>query len=110
METPMIDLVPLVREFSDVFPTNLLGIPPNRDIDFDIDLVWDTRPISIPPYRTAPIELRELKEKLLEFLKKWFFRLRVPPYDALMLFVKTKDGSMWMRIDYRRLNKVIINI
>ncbi|XP_049371627.1 uncharacterized protein LOC125836498 [Solanum verrucosum] len=60
-EGPSIDLVPVVREFADVFPTDLLGLPPNRDIDFVIDLEPDTRPISISPYRMAPAKLRELR-------------------------------------------------
>ena len=57
----------IVREFLDVFPADLSGMPPDRDIDFCIDLEPDTRPtrpISIPPYRMAPAELRELKAQL----------------------------------------------
>lgn len=63
-EAPTIDLVPVVRDLSDVFPIDLSGMPPNKDIDFGIDLVPGTQPISIPPYRMAPAELNELKEQL----------------------------------------------
>ncbi|XP_070054523.1 uncharacterized protein [Nicotiana tomentosiformis] len=62
VETPTIDSVPVVQEFSDVFPSNLPGMPPDRDIDFNIDLARGIQPISIPPYRMAPKELKELKE------------------------------------------------
>ncbi|XP_070016939.1 uncharacterized protein [Nicotiana sylvestris] len=63
-ETVGIENVPVVREFSDVFPEDLPGLPPIREIDFGIDLLPDTHPISIPPYRMAPTELRELKQQL----------------------------------------------
>ncbi|XP_070010085.1 uncharacterized protein [Nicotiana sylvestris] len=69
-ETPSIDSVPVVREFPDVFPTDLPAMPPDRDIDFGIDLVLDTQPISIPSYRMAPVELKQLKEELQELLDK----------------------------------------
>ncbi|XP_070049157.1 uncharacterized protein [Nicotiana tomentosiformis] len=62
--TPTIDSVPVVRDFSDVFPADLPGMPPYRDIDFGIDMVLGTQSISIPPYRMAPAELKELKEQL----------------------------------------------
>ncbi|XP_070026438.1 uncharacterized protein [Nicotiana sylvestris] len=74
VESPMIDSVPVVREFADVFPSNLPGTPPDRNIDFCIDLAPSTQPISIPPYRMAPKELKELKEKLEELLAKGFVR------------------------------------
>ncbi|XP_070051420.1 uncharacterized protein [Nicotiana tomentosiformis] len=61
-ETPALDSVPVVREFFDGFPADLPGMPPDRDIDFGIDLVPGTQPISTSPYRMAPKELRELKE------------------------------------------------
>ncbi|XP_070013954.1 uncharacterized protein [Nicotiana sylvestris] len=63
-ETSSIDSVPVVRDFPDVFPVDLPGMPPDRDIDFGIDLVLGTKPISIPPYRMAPAELKELKEQV----------------------------------------------
>ncbi|XP_070054725.1 uncharacterized protein [Nicotiana tomentosiformis] len=69
-ETPTIDSVPVVREFSDVFPSDFPGIPPDCDIDFCIDLTLSTQPISILPYRMAPKELKELKKHLEELLAK----------------------------------------
>ena len=73
-----------------------------------VDLESGTRPISIPPYRMAPAELRELKEQLQELLNKGFIRPSASPWGAPVLFVKKKDGSFRMCIDYRQLNKVTI--
>ncbi|XP_070035461.1 uncharacterized protein [Nicotiana tomentosiformis] len=67
-ESPTIDSVPVVQEFANVFPSNLPGMSPDRDIDFCIDLALGTHPISFPPYRMAPKELKELKEQLEELL------------------------------------------
>ncbi|XP_070025343.1 uncharacterized protein [Nicotiana sylvestris] len=100
--------VPVVNEFLEVFPDKLLGIPPDREIDFEIDVLPDTQPISIPPYRMAPAELRELKEQLKDLLEKGFIRLSVSSWGAPVLFVRKKDGSLRMCIDYRQLNKVAI--
>ena len=108
IETPMLESIPGVSEFSEVFPTDLPGLPPDRDIDFCIDVEPGTRPISIPPYRMAPAELKELKEQLQDLLSKGFIRPSVSPWGAPVLFVKKKDGSMRMCIDYRQLNKVTI--
>ncbi|XP_049378066.1 LOW QUALITY PROTEIN: uncharacterized protein LOC125842802 [Solanum stenotomum] len=107
-EDSSVDSVPVVREFADVFPTDLPGLPPDRDIDFAIDLEPDTRPISIPPYRMAPAELRELSAQLEDLLGKGFIRPSVSPWGAPVLFVKKKDGTMRMCIDYRQLNKVTV--
>ncbi|WMV45517.1 hypothetical protein MTR67_038902 [Solanum verrucosum] len=63
-----LESVPVVREFPKVFPDDLPSIPPRREIDFGIDLLLDTQPISIPPYRIAPAELKELKEQLKDLL------------------------------------------
>ncbi|XP_075096415.1 uncharacterized protein LOC142174508 [Nicotiana tabacum] len=78
-ETVSIENVPVVREFSDVFPEDLPGLPPIREINFGIDLLPDTQPISIPPYRIAPAELRELKQQLQDLLDKCFIRPSVSP-------------------------------
>ncbi|XP_070050959.1 uncharacterized protein [Nicotiana tomentosiformis] len=107
-ETISIENVLVVREFSDVFPEDLLGLPPVREIDFGIDLTPDTQPISILPYRMAPAKLRELKQKLQNLLDKGFIRPSVSPLGAPVLFVKKKDGSLRMCIDYRQLNKITI--
>ncbi|XP_070056250.1 uncharacterized protein [Nicotiana tomentosiformis] len=93
-ETSAIDSVPVVREFSDVFPSDLPGIPPDRDIDFCIDLALGTQPISITPYRMVPKELKELKEQLEELLAKGFVKPSVSLWGAPVLFVKKKEGHM----------------
>ena len=107
-QVPSIESVSIVREFLDVFPADLPGMPPDRDIDFSIDLEPGTRPISIPPYRMAPAELRDLKAQLQELLSKGFIRPSASPWGAPVLFVKKKDKSFRMCIDYRQLNKVNI--
>ncbi|XP_070015394.1 uncharacterized protein [Nicotiana sylvestris] len=99
--------VPVGKEFLEVFPDKLPGIPSDREIDFGIDVLPDTRTISIPPYRMAPAELRELKEQLKDLLEKGFIRPSVSPWGAPVLFVRKKDGSLRMCIDYRQLNKQV---
>ncbi|KAH0765510.1 hypothetical protein KY285_001381 [Solanum tuberosum] len=108
IEAPSIESIHVVSEFSEVFPNDLPGIPPDRNIDFCIDLEPGTRPISIPPYRMAPAELRELKAQIQELLDKGFIRPSASPWGAPVLFVKKKNGSMRMCIDYRQLNRVTI--
>ena len=93
---PSIKSISIVREFLHAFPADLPGMPPDRDIDFCIDLEAGTRPISIPPYRIAPAELRELKSHLQELLGKGFIRPSASSWGAPILFVKKKDGSFWM--------------
>ena len=78
-QVPSIEEVSIVREFLDVFTADLPGMPPDRDIDFCIDLEPGTRPISIPSYRIAPAELRELKAQLQELLRKGFIRPSASP-------------------------------
>ncbi|XP_070005586.1 uncharacterized protein [Nicotiana sylvestris] len=107
-EPPALQSVPIVREFLEVFPDDLPGLPPERIIDVGIDLMPDTQPISIPPYRMAPAELNELREQLKDLLDKGFIRPSVSPWGAPVLFVKKKDGSLRMCVDYRQLNKVTI--
>ena len=98
----------VVREFPDVFPNDLLDLPPEREVEFTIDLVLGTNPISKAPYRMAPIELKELKVQLQELLDKGFIKPGVSPWGSPVLFVKKKDGSMRLCIDYRELNKVTV--
>ncbi|KAL4017118.1 hypothetical protein IC575_024792 [Cucumis melo] len=99
---------PVVREYPDVFPDELPGLPPPREIDFAIELEPDTAPISRAPYRMASAELKELKVQLQELLDKGFIRPSVSPWGALVFFVKMKDGSMRLCTDYRELNKVTV--
>ena len=81
-ETPTIESVSVVNEFLDVFLEDLSGIPPEREIEFGIDLLPNTQPISIPPYRMAPAELKELKEQLKDLLEKSFIRPSISPWGA----------------------------
>ncbi|XP_074347185.1 uncharacterized protein LOC141686018 [Apium graveolens] len=97
--------IPIVREFSDVFPEELPGMPPDREIYFTIDLIPSVVPISKSPYRMAPSEMKELMVQLKEMLEKKIIRPSVSPWGAPVLFVKKKDGSMRLCIDYRELNK-----
>ena len=99
---------PIVCDFPDVFPDELPGLPPVREIEFKIDLIPGTNPISIPPYRLAPAELEELRKQIDELKEKGFIRDSSSPWGAPALFVPKKDGSMRMCIDYRKLNRVTI--
>ena len=91
----------IVKEFPDVFPDDISGLPPNREVEFTIDLIPGTEPISIPPYRMAPVELKELKAQLEELLSKGFIRPSISPWGAPVLFLKKKDESLRLCIDYR---------
>ena len=93
--------IPIVREFLDVFPDDISGLPPDREIEFVIELIPGTEPISIPPYRMKPAELKELKAQMEELLSKGFIRPSTSSWGAPVLFVKKKDGSLLLCIDYR---------
>nr|GEW86779.1 retrotransposon protein, putative, Ty3-gypsy subclass [Tanacetum cinerariifolium] len=105
---PSLKTHPIVQDFSDVFPEELPRIPPEREVEFVIELISGTQPISKAPYRIAPIELKELKEQLQELLDLGFIRPSVSPWGAPILFVKKKDGSMRLCIEYRDLKRVTI--
>ncbi|KAG8499137.1 hypothetical protein CXB51_005567 [Gossypium anomalum] len=103
-----IESVPVVCEFPDVFPEELPGLPPVREVEFGIELTPGTTPISIAPYRMAPLELKELKTQLQELTDKGFARPSSSPWGAPVLSVKKKDRSMRLCIDYWQLNKVTV--
>ena len=98
----------VVCKFLDVFPEELTGLPPDRKIKFKIDLLPRTIQISKVPYQMAPVKLKEFKQQLQELLDKKFSPPSYSPWGALVLFVKKKEGSMKMCIDYCELNKVTI--
>nr|GEZ91128.1 hypothetical protein [Tanacetum cinerariifolium] len=100
--------IPVVCEFPDVFPEDLSGLPPSREIEFCIDLIHGAMPVAKSPYRLAPTEMQELANQLKELQDKGFIRPSSSPCRAPVLFMKKKDGSFRMCIDYRELNKLTI--
>nr|GEY36933.1 putative reverse transcriptase domain, aspartic peptidase domain protein [Tanacetum cinerariifolium] len=109
LESPNIKNLFVVREFVDVFPDELPGLPSAKEIEFGIELIPGAEPISKAPYRMAPVELKELKEQLQEMLENGFIRPSVSPWGAPVLFVKKKDGSMRLSINYHELNRITIH-
>jgi hypothetical protein len=108
MEAKPLEGVPVVNEYPDVFPEELPGMPPDRDIELVIDLIPGTSPIAKRPYRMATSELTELKKQLDELQRIGLIRPSSSPWGAPVLFVKKKDGSMRLCVDYRALNEVTI--
>jgi hypothetical protein len=97
-----------VKEYIDVFPKELLGMPPHREIEFVIDLALGTAPIAKRPYKMATTELAELKKQLNELEQKGYIRPSSSSWGAQILFVKKKYGSMRLCVDYRALNEVTV--
>ena len=102
--------IPVIKEFPDMFPKELSGLPPEREADLAIEVLYGTTPISRAPYRMTPTELKELKTQLQELLDKGFVRPSVSPWGALVFFVKKKDGTLRMCIDYQKIYKIIVKI
>nr|GEZ45187.1 retrotransposon protein, putative, Ty3-gypsy subclass [Tanacetum cinerariifolium] len=98
----------VVQEFPEVFPEDLLGIPPTQQVEYQIDLIPGAAPVARAPYRLAPSKMKELAEQLQKLTDKGFIRPSSSPWGAPVLFVKKKDGSFWMCIDYRELNKLTV--
>nr|GEX55096.1 putative reverse transcriptase domain-containing protein [Tanacetum cinerariifolium] len=98
--------VPVIRDSPEVFPEELPGLPPSRQVEFRIDLVPGAAPVARALYRLAPSEMRELSVQLQELLEKGFIRLSSSPWGAPVLFEKKKDRSFKMCVDYRELNKL----
>ncbi|GJS73809.1 putative reverse transcriptase domain-containing protein [Tanacetum coccineum] len=94
------------RESMDRF--RCIGLPPEHEVEFTIKLIPGAQPISKAPYKMAPVELKELNDQLQELLERGFIRPSVSPWGAPVLFVKKKDGSMRLCIDYRELNRIIV--
>ncbi|GJV93140.1 putative reverse transcriptase domain-containing protein [Tanacetum coccineum] len=107
-EKKRLEDVPIVQDFPEVFPEDLPGLPPTRQVEFQIDLVLGAAPVARAPYRLASSEMKELSEKLKELSDKGLLRPSSLPWGAPVLFVKKKDGSFWMCIDYWELNKLTV--
>ncbi|GJT91305.1 putative reverse transcriptase domain-containing protein [Tanacetum coccineum] len=100
-EKKRLEDVPIVRDFPEVFYKDLPGLPPTRQVEFQIDLIPGAAPVARAPYRLAPSEMKELSDQLKELSDKGFIRPSSSPWGAPVLFVKKKDGSFRMCIDYR---------
>ncbi|GJV99314.1 putative reverse transcriptase domain-containing protein [Tanacetum coccineum] len=100
--------VPIILDFPEVFLEDLPGLPPARLVEFQIDLIPGAAPVARAPYRLAPSEMKELSEQLQELSDKGFIRPSSSPWGAPILFVKKKDGSFRMCIDYRELNMLTV--
>ncbi|GKD11766.1 putative reverse transcriptase domain-containing protein [Tanacetum coccineum] len=98
----------VVREFLEVFPKDLPGLPPVRQVEFQIDLIPGPAPVARAPYRLTPSDMQELSNQLQELADRGFIRPSTSPWGAPVLFVKKKDGYFIMCIDYRELNKLIV--
>ncbi|GJS35364.1 putative reverse transcriptase domain-containing protein [Tanacetum coccineum] len=104
----LLEDIPVVREFSEVFPEDLPGLSPVRQVGFQIDLIPGTTLVARAPYRLAPSEMQELSNQLQELSDRGFIRPSTSPWGAPVLFVKKKDGSFRMCINYRELNKLTV--
>ncbi|KAI3798882.1 hypothetical protein L1987_34166 [Smallanthus sonchifolius] len=100
--------IPVIKDFPEVFPEDFPGLPPAHQVEFRIDLVPGANPVAKSPYRLAPSEMQELSSQLRELSDKGFIRPSVSPWGAPVLFVKKKDGSFRMCIDYRELDKLTV--
>nr|GEW28209.1 putative reverse transcriptase domain-containing protein [Tanacetum cinerariifolium] len=100
--------MPVICNFPEVFPDDLPGLPPPRQVEFKIKLIPSDAPVARAPYRLAPSKLKELSDQLKELSEKGFIRLSSSPWGAPVLFVEKKDGSFCMCINYRELNKLIV--
>ena len=105
---PSLNSYPVLSEFKDVFPEELPQLPAKGELDFTVELKPGVEPISKTPYRMITPKLRELQIQLKELLDLGLIRPSISPWGAPVIFVKKKDGSLRLCIDYRDLNKATV--
>nr|GEU72900.1 retrotransposon protein, putative, Ty3-gypsy subclass [Tanacetum cinerariifolium] len=105
---PDTNVVTIIQAFPKVFPEDLPGLPPARPVEFQIGLIPGAAPVAQAPYRLAPFEMKDLSKQLQELFDKGFIRPSSSPWGAPVFFVKNKDGSFKMCIDYQELNKLTV--
>ena len=106
--SPDLASIPVVCEIPNAFPKDLPRLPPDRDVEFTIELEPSTTPISWRSYRMAPKEQAEMKKQLEKLLEKSFIHPSSSPWGCPAIFVKKKDVTLWMCVDYRPLNAITI--
>ena len=107
-DSPRLDGFHVLQEFMDVFPDEIPRIPPKSDINFIFELMPGAAPVSQTPCKMSIPEILELKMQLQELWEKRYIRQSVSPWGAPFMFGKKKDGTLWLCIDYRHLNKVTV--
>nr|GEZ79243.1 putative reverse transcriptase domain-containing protein [Tanacetum cinerariifolium] len=107
-EGKQLEDVPVIHDYPEVFPKDLSGLPPARTVEFQIDLIPGAASVARAPYRLALSEMKELLEQLQDLSEKGFIRPSSSPWGSPILFVRKKDGSFRMCIDYRELNKLTV--
>ncbi|GJS53703.1 hypothetical protein Tco_0627065 [Tanacetum coccineum] len=108
LEKKRLEDVPIVRDFLEVFPEDLLGLPPTRQVEFQIDFVPSVALVARSPYRLDPSKMQELSNQLQDLSDKGFIRRSSSPWGAMVLLVKKKDGPFRMCTNYKELNKLTV--
>ena len=103
-----VDSLPIVRDFPDVFPEDIESLPPEREVEFSIELIPGAGPVSKARYRMAPLELAEVKRQIEELMQKQFIRPSASPWGAPVLLVNKKDGKLRLCVDNREMNKLTV--
>src|SRR5207244_10181060 len=108
LDVEPLEAIPVVKEYPDVFPKDLPGLPPNRAVEFSIELLPGTAPVFRRPYKMSQDDLAEMKIQLKELLDKGFIRPSSSPWGCSAMFMDKKDQTKRMAVDYRTLNEVTV--